>query len=197
MFQRLAKNKWVSRFRLNLFKHLEGVMVLKCKECLRDQAAARPLAFTLLPACQGCFSRKLLRTSKLSVVTHRTFAYFLGQVQLNCSNQYTKAVTLVIFRLLLTNCRDFYFQGLVLYSSILFFFCFVACFHSFTFSSIFFSCAPATFLSINSIPTFFLQSQPKLHVHVTNFNCHFIIAILESQNSVAQIQDFYSEKISY
>ena len=24
MFQRLAKNKWVSRFRLNLFKHLEG-----------------------------------------------------------------------------------------------------------------------------------------------------------------------------
>ena len=85
-------------------------MVLKCKECLRDQAAARPLAFTLLPACQGCFSRKLLRTSKLSVVTHRTFAYFLGQVQLNCSNQYTKAVTLVIFRLLLTTCRDFFFR---------------------------------------------------------------------------------------
>ena len=138
MFQRLAKNEWVSRFRLNLFKHLEGVMVLKCKECLRDQAAARPLAFTLLPACSGCFSRKLLRTSKLAVVTHRTFAYFLGQLQLNCSNQFTKAVTLVIFRLLLTNCRDFYFQGLVLYSSILFFFCFVACFHSFTFSSIFF-----------------------------------------------------------
>ena len=96
-------------------------MVLKCKECLRDQAAARLLAFTLLPVCQGCFSRKLLRTSKLSVVTHRTFAYFLGQVQLNCSNQYTKAVTLVIFRLLLTNCRDFFFQGLVLYFSILFF----------------------------------------------------------------------------
>ena len=86
-------------------------MVLKCKECLRDQAAARLLAFTLLPACQGCFSRKLLRTSKLSVVTHRTFAYFLGQVQLSCSNQYTKAVTLVIFRLLLTNCRDFFFSG--------------------------------------------------------------------------------------
>ena len=122
MFQRLAKNKWVSRFRLDLFKHLEGVMVLKCKECLRDQAAPRPLAFTLLPACSGCFSRKLLRTSKLSVVTHRTFAYFLGQVQLNCSNQYTKAATLVIFRLLLTNCRDFYFQDLVLYSSLLFFF---------------------------------------------------------------------------
>ena len=184
MFQRLAKNKWVSRFRLNLFKHLEGVMVLKCKECLRDQAAARPLAFTLLPACSGCFSRKLLRTSKLSVVTHRTFAYFLGQVQLNCSNQYTKAVTLVIFRLLLTNCRDFYFQGLVLYSSILFFF--FASLRVFILSLspvFFFSCAPATFLSINSIPTFFLQSQPKLHV--TNFNCHFIIAILESQNSVA------------
>ena len=126
MFQRLAKNKWVSRFRLDLFKHLEGVMVLKCKECLRDQPAARPLAFTLLPACSGCFSRKLLRTSKLSVVTHRTFAYFLGQVQLNCSNQYTKAVTLVIFRLLLTNCRDFYFQGLVLYSSILFSFFFAS-----------------------------------------------------------------------
>ena len=183
MFQRLAKNKWVSRFRLNLFKHLEGVMVLKCKECLRDQAAARPLAFTLLPACQGCFSRKLLRTSKLSVVTHRTFAYFLGQVQLNCSNQYTKAATHVIFRLLLTNCRDFYFQGLVLYSSILFFFLLRCVFSFFHFLQHFFSCAPATFLSINSIPTFFLQSQPKLHV--TNFNCHFIIAILESQNSVA------------
>ena len=113
-------------------------MVFKGKECLRDQTAARPLAFTLLPAFSGCFSRKLLRTSKLSVVTHRTFAYFLGQVQLNCSYQYTKVATFVIFRLLLTNRRDFYFQGLVLYSSILFFFCFVACFHSFTFSSIFF-----------------------------------------------------------
>ena len=122
MFQRLAKSKWVSRFRLDLFKHLEGVMVLKCKECLRDQAAARLLAFTLLPACQGCFSRKLLRTSKLSVVTHRTFAYFLGQVQLNCSNQYTKAVTLVIFRLLLTTCRDF-FSGpsFVLFNTFFFF----------------------------------------------------------------------------
>ena len=108
MFQRLAKNKWVSRFRLNLFKHLEGVMVLKCKECLRDQAAARPLAFTLLPACSGCFSRKLLRTSK--IVTHQTFAYFLGQVSLNCSNQYTKAITLVIFRLLLIPSR-FLFSG--------------------------------------------------------------------------------------
>ena len=142
-------------------------MVLKCKECLRDQAAARLLAFTLLPACQGCFSRKLLRTSKLSVVTHRTFAYFLGQVQLNCSNQYTKAVTLVIFRLLLTNCRDFYFQGLGLSSSILsfqlFFFCFVECFHSFTHSTIFFCvCASATYLSINSISTFCPQSQLQL-----------------------------------
>ena len=32
MFQRLAKNKWVSRFRLNLFKHLKGVMVFKGKD---------------------------------------------------------------------------------------------------------------------------------------------------------------------
>ena len=171
-------------------------MVLKCKECLRDQAAARPLAFTLLPACQGCFSRKLLRTSKLSVVTHRTFAYFLGQVQLNCSNQYTKAVTLVIFRLLLTNCRDFYFQGLVLYSSILFFFFLLRCLFSFFhfLQHFFFLCSRE--FSVNQFNLNFLPSISS-KLHVTNFNCHFIIAILESQNSVAQIQDFYSEKISY
>ena len=29
-------NKWVSRFRLNLFKHLEAVVVLKGKEFLKD-----------------------------------------------------------------------------------------------------------------------------------------------------------------
>ena len=157
MFQRLAKNKWVSRFRLNLFKHLEGVMVLKCKECLRDQAAARPLAFTLLPGCSGCFSRKLLRTSKLSVVTHRTFAYFLGQVQLSCSNQYTKAVTLVIFRLLLTNCRDFYFQDLVLYSSILFFFLLRCVFSFFHFLQHFFFLCSRDF-SVNQFNPNFLPS---------------------------------------
>ena len=79
-----------------------------------------------------------------------------------------------------------------MYFSILFFFSSLRVFILSLSPAFFFSCAPATFLSINSIPTFFLQSQPKLHI--TNFNCHFIIAILESQNSVAQIQDFYSEK---
>ena len=161
MFQRLAKNKWVSRFRLNLFKHLEGVMVLKCKECLRDQAAARPLAFTLLPACSGCFSRKLLRTSKLSVVTRRTFPFSVRYSLIAVTSK-RKRVTLVIFRLLLTNCHDFYFQDLVLYSSILFFFCFVACFHSFTFSNIFFLVLPR--LSCQSI-------QSQLSSFNLNQNC--------------------------
>ena len=78
-----------------------------------------------------------------------------------------------------------------MYSSILFFFASLRVFILSLSPVSFFSCAPATFLSINSIPTFFLQSQPKLHVRVTNFNCHFIIATLESQNSVAQIQEFF------
>ena len=143
-------------------------MVLKGKELPRDKATARPLAFTFLPVCSGCFSQNLLRTAKLSVMKNRAFAYFLSQVSSSCSNQYTKAVSLVIFRLLPTNCRDFYFQGLGLSFSILsfqlYFFCFVECFHSFTLSTIFFVCvcASATYVSINSISSFCPRSQLQL-----------------------------------
>ena len=80
---------------------------------------------------------------------NRAFAYFLSQVSSSCRNQYTKAVTLVIFRLLLTNCRDFYFQGLGLSSSILSF-------------QLFFFASLSVFILSLSPPFFFVCVLPRL-----------------------------------
>ena len=61
----------------------------------------------------------------------------------------------------------------------------------------FFSCATATYLSINSIPTFCHRSQPKLHE--TNFNCHLITAFWNHRIQSLKYRLFNSdsEKISY
>ena len=97
------------------------------------------------------------------------------------------------------NCRDFYFQGLGLYSSILsfqpFFSCFVACFHSFTPSTIFFLVLPR--LTCQSI-------QSQLSAFNLNQNCtkRISIATLLQLFWNHRIQSlkyrlFDSEKISY
>ena len=96
---------------------------------------------------------------------NRAFAYFLSQVSFSCSNQYTKAVTVVIFRLLLTNCRDFYFQGLGLSSSIL------------SFQLFFFASLSVFILSLS--PPFFLCVCFR-DLLVNQFNLNFLPSISTS-----------------
>lgn len=78
---------------------------------------ARPLAFVLLPKQSGLLSKKLLRAFKCPVTKNQVFASFLSQLQLDCSNQYTRAITLAIFPFFITNCMSHklfanFFQGL-------------------------------------------------------------------------------------
>ena len=87
-------------------------------------------------------------------------------------------MTLVIFRLLLIPSR-FLFSGLrfVLFNTFvpaIFFASLRVFILSLSPPLFFFSCATATYRSINSIPTFCHRSQPKLYE--TNFKCHLITA---------------------
>ena len=116
---------------------------------------------------------------------NRAFAYFLSQVSSSCRNQYTKAVTLVIFRLLLTNCRDFYFQGLGLSSSILSFQLFF-----FASLSVFILSLSPPFFCVCVLPRLTCQSiQSQLSALNLNFNFLHCFRIIDmfSANELAEI----------